>query len=71
MKVKTLLCLVVAMWMAVPCAYASLQTDELLKINGASVTKSEFESYMKRQSGRSTDGSSVSVCFNRFLFDKL
>ena len=71
MKVKTLLCLVVAMWMAVPCVYASLQADELLKINGSSVTKSEFESYMKRQSGRSTDGSSVSVCFNRFLFDKL
>ena len=71
MKVKTLLCLVVAMWMAVPCVYASLQTDELLKINGTSVPKSEFESYMKRQLRRCTDGSSVSMCFNHFLFDKL
>ena len=54
-----------------PCAYASLQADELLKINGTSVPKSEFESYMKRQLRRGTDGSSVSVCFNHFLFDKL
>lgn len=71
MKVKTLLCIVAAMWMAVPCAYASLQADELLKINGTSVPKSEFESYMKRQLRRGTGGSSVSVCFNHFLFDKL
>ena len=71
MKVKTLLCIVAAMWMAVPCAYASLRADELLKINGTSVPKSEFESYMKRQLRRGTDGSSVSVCFNHFLFDKL
>ena len=71
MKTKTLLCFIAIVWMAIPHIYASFSTGDLFKINGVPVPKSEFESYMKCRKGRMGEGEPVSMCFNRFLFDKL